>query len=80
MPLEIYDLFKGGSLDKDLDRLTSPLVEGRIDAAEIEARSIDGQVLRERITTEERPYHVLKAETWRSRLPAKHGSPHALTL
>ena len=56
VPLEIYDLFKGGSLDKDLDRLTSPLVEGRIDAAEIEARSIDGQVLRERITTEERPY------------------------
>ena len=56
VPLEIYELFKGGSLDSDLNRITSPLVEGRIDAAEIEVRSVDGNVLRERITVEERPY------------------------
>ena len=56
VPLDVYDLFKGGSLDKDLNRITSPLVEGRIDSAEIEARSADGSVLRERITLEERPY------------------------
>ena len=52
----IHELFKSGILNKDLDRLTRPLVEGRIDAAEIEARSEDGNVLRERITVEERPY------------------------
>ena len=56
VPLEVYELFKSGSIDKDLDRLTSPLVEGRIDAAEVEARPTDGEVLRERITAEERPY------------------------
>ena len=56
IPLDVYELFKSGGLDKDLNRLTSPLVEGRIDAAEIEARSADGNVLRERITVEERPY------------------------
>ena len=56
VPLDIFELFKSGTIDKDLSRLTSPLVEGRIDAAEIEARAIDGQVLRERITAVERPY------------------------
>jgi hypothetical protein len=56
VPLEVYELFKSGDIDKDLDRLTSPLVEGRIDAAEVEARPTDGEVLRERITAEERPY------------------------
>lgn len=55
-PPSIHELFKSGKLNKDLDRITSPLVEGRIDAAEIEARSEDGNVLRERITVEERPY------------------------
>ena len=59
-PLPVYELFKSGSLDKDMDRLTSPLVEGRIDAAEIEARSADGEVLRERITVEQRPYFKSK--------------------
>ncbi len=55
-PPSIHELFKSGKLNKDLDRITRPLVEGRIDAAEIEARSKDGNVLRERITVEERPY------------------------
>ena len=52
----VHELFKSGKLNKDLDRITSPLVSGRIDAAEIEARSEDGNVLRERITVEERQY------------------------
>ena len=56
VPLQVYELFKSGNIDKDLDRLTSPLVAGRIDAAEVEARPVDGEVLRERITAEERPY------------------------
>lgn len=52
----IHELFKSGRLNKDLDQITSPLVEGRIDATEIEARMEDGNVLRERITVEERQY------------------------
>jgi hypothetical protein len=56
VPLEVYELFKSGILDTDLNKMTSPLVKGRIDAAEIEARSVDGIVLNERITVEERPY------------------------
>jgi hypothetical protein len=56
VPLEIYELFKSGVLDKDLNRVVSPLMPGKIDAAEIEARPVDGVVLRERITAEERPY------------------------
>jgi hypothetical protein len=56
VPLQIYELFKSGLLDADLNKVASPLVEGHIDAAELEARSPDGLVLRERITAAERPY------------------------
>ena len=55
-PPSVHEFFKNGKLNKDLDRLTSPLVEGRIDAAEIEARSEYGNVVRERIKVEERTY------------------------
>ena len=54
--LDVYEVYKSGTIDKDLDKLTSPLVEGHIDSAEIEAQSIDGEVLRERITVNDRPY------------------------
>lgn len=54
--LDVYNLFVSGELDADLDKLTSPLVPGRIDSAELEARPADGLVIRERITAEERPY------------------------
>jgi hypothetical protein len=47
MTLEIYELFKAGTVDPDLDKMTSPLVSGRIDAAELEARAADGTVLRD---------------------------------
>jgi hypothetical protein len=56
MPLEVYELFKAGTLDGDLNKITSPLAEGKIDAAEIEARAVDGTVLRERIEASERQY------------------------
>ena len=54
--LDVYELYKSGLIDKDLDRLTSPLSEGHIDSAEIETQSVDGEVLREKITVGERPY------------------------
>jgi len=63
VPLEVYELFKAGTLDADLNKLTSPLVPGRIDAAELEARAADGTVLRERITAEERPYFETREVT-----------------
>lgn len=71
LTLDVYELFKGGSLDADLSKMTRPLVKGRIDAAEIEATPADGIVLRERITAEERPYFEVEEvsvtttkETW----------------
>jgi hypothetical protein len=71
VPLEIYELFKAGTIDSDLDKMTSPLVPGRIDAAELEARAADGTVLRERIEAEERRFFETKQvvvtstkETW----------------
>ena len=56
MPPRVYEHFKNGILNKDLDLLTKPLVKDRIDAAEIEAISENGEVLRERITVDERQY------------------------
>jgi hypothetical protein len=56
VPLDAYELFKSGLIDNDLNKVASPLVPGRIEAAEIELRSIDGTILRERILVEERPY------------------------
>ncbi len=62
VPYDVFELFKGGLLDKDLERITSPLGTGRIDAAEIEARTVDGLSLRETITAEERPYFQTASE------------------
>ena len=56
LPKQDFEIFKSGDLDKDLDRLTSPLRENKIDAAEIEARLDNGDVVRERITAKERRY------------------------
>jgi hypothetical protein len=56
MPLHVYEVFKAGTLDADLAKIVSPLRVGHIDAAEIEARSADGVVLRERVEVAERPY------------------------
>ena len=67
MPLDVYNLFKERVIDKDLDKLTSPLLDGHIHAAEIEVSSSDGEKLLERITLDERPYfaveHVSVTET-----------------
>ena len=71
VPYEHFELFKSGTIDSDLNKLASSLSEGRIDAAELEARSADGIALRERITADERPYFATidiavtsTAQTW----------------
>ena len=56
VPLNIFALFKEGTLNPDLDRLTRPLRAGRIDVAELSATLSDGSEILERITAEERPY------------------------
>lgn len=56
MPLNVYEVFKAGTLDSDLNKIASPLKEGHIDAAELEVRAIDAVVMRERIECSERPY------------------------
>lgn len=53
-PKEIYDVFASGRIDKPLNKLTSPLAPGRIEAAEIEALPANGEPFRERITSQER--------------------------
>ena len=53
---EIHEIFKRGTLDRNLSRLASPLEEGRINAAEIEVNSKEEDALRERITAQERQY------------------------
>ena len=56
VPKETHDTFESRIIDRHLDKLTSPLVIGRIDAAELETRPTKGEALRERITAEERHY------------------------
>ena len=51
-----YGLFDKGKLDRPLDRITSPLQEGRIHSAEIQAESFEGEVLHEKIELPERIY------------------------
>jgi hypothetical protein len=63
VPLDVYEIFKSGTLDADLSRLTSPLLEGCIDVAEVEARPADGEIMRETITAEERPYFAVDEAT-----------------
>lgn len=60
VPLAVYELFKNGKLDKDLERLTRPLQEGRINSAEFEVRADDGESFSEQITIEDRPFFELK--------------------
>ena len=55
-----YEIHKEGTLDKPLELLTRPLEPGRIEAAEFEARTPDGQTASHRITTTERPYFELE--------------------
>ena len=71
MPLDVYNLFKEHTIDKDLDKLTSPLSEGHINAVEIKVGSSDGEERLERITLDERPYFAVEdvsitetQETW----------------
>ena len=52
---ESYEAFKGGKLDRDLERLTRPLKEGHIDLVEFEAEADSGEAIVERVTVEDRP-------------------------
>ena len=56
VPRETYEIYKDGKLDRDLERLTRPLEPGRIDSAEFEISSREGESLRHRITAEDRPH------------------------
>ena len=55
VPLGSYELYKNGKLNRDLERLTRPLEEGRIDSAELEVQANNGETLSQRITVEDRP-------------------------
>ena len=55
-----YEIYKQGTLDKNLERLTRPLEPGRIDAADFEVRARDGETTSHRITAAERPYFELE--------------------
>ena len=60
IPSQVYDLFKEGRLNKELELLTRPLKNEGIYTADVEATAADGEVLRERITAEERPYFEIE--------------------
>ena len=51
-----YKLYKDGKLNEDLEHLTRPLVEGRIDSADFVVRANNGESLSQRVTAEDRPY------------------------
>ena len=55
-----YNIYKEGLLDRDLERLTRPLEEGRIDSAEFKVRSDHGEVISHRITAEDRPHFEIE--------------------
>ena len=73
-----YDLYKSGKINKDLERLTRPLEKGRIESAEFEAKSSDGNSLSHRITAEDRPFFEIDdleiAHTQEIQLEAKLNS------
>lgn len=50
-----YEAYKNGTIDKDLERLTRPLQQGRIDSAQFTVHAESQETIREAITTEDRP-------------------------
>jgi len=58
--VETFNIYKDGKLDRDLERLTRPLEKGRIDSAEFEVKSGDGEVISHRITAEDRPHFEIE--------------------
>lgn len=78
VPLEILELFKGGNLDGDMNKIVRPLEEGRIDTASISAIAPNHERVEEKISAHERPYFdveettvTMTTETW---FPAKLNS------
>ncbi len=61
MPVQIYGIFKSKLIDADIAKIARPLDPGRIDSAEVSARQLDGQEVRERIEAGEREF--FEAET-----------------
>ena len=63
VPHDVFTLFKEGTIDPDLNKLTRPLRAGRIEMAELRATAADGSEVSERITVEERPYFTAEEAT-----------------
>lgn len=53
--LPSYEDFKSGDLDRDLERLTRPLEQGRIDSAEFEAQAGDKRTIAQQVAAADRP-------------------------
>ena len=58
--VKTFNNYKDGILDRDLERLTRPLEEGRIDSAEFKVRSGNEEVISHRITAEDRPHFEME--------------------
>jgi hypothetical protein len=56
VPLEIYELFKSGSLDPDMNKMMKPLQTEHIERVELSASSATGETIRETVIADERPY------------------------
>ena len=50
-----YEAYKSEKIDKDLELMTRPLQEGRINSAQITVQADEEETISERITTEDRP-------------------------
>lgn len=56
VPLNIFELFKSGRLDPDINKMISPLEAGRIDSAKLSAHVPSGETIEEKITANEREF------------------------
>ena len=57
---EAYDVYKNGTIDEDLEQITRPLQEGRIDSAEFEVQGENQESFRQRITSDDRPHFEIR--------------------
>lgn len=55
-----YNVYKNRTIDKDLELLTRPLQEGKINSAEFEVRAENHETLRQKIMSEDRPHFEIK--------------------
>ena len=69
VPLAIYEHFKTGVIDNDLNKIVRPLETDHIDTAEIRVQLEDNRALNEKITSEEKPYFDVQETTVVSTTP-----------